>query len=191
MWITALCDSELMTRHQGLDVLRHRIPPGRPQPRKDPGHDQIDQLQPHDTASSQLTAIIGTLRVKRLNPKAVPEGQGELFSIWRHHAFLTDDTLVIEQAEPRHRHHAVVEQVFSDLENGPLAHLPSERFNANAAWLVLAAAAFNLMRAAGRIASPFHAKATGATLRRTPVNVPARITTSARRIRLHLPEHPP
>ncbi|MBS2531616.1 transposase [Catenulispora sp. NF23] len=151
--------------------------------------------QPLQTARSGATGHdcenVESRGVKRLNPKAVPEGQGELFSIWRHHAFLTDDTLVIEQAEPRHRHHAVVEQVFSDLENGPLAHLPSGRFNANAAWLVLAAAAFNLMRAAGRIASPFHAKATGATLRRTLVNVPARIATSARRIRLHLPEHWP
>ena len=138
-----------------------------------------------------VTARLIVRRVKRLNPKTVPEGQGELFSIWRHHAFLTDDSLVIEQAEPRHRQHAIVEQVFSDLEAGPLGHLPSGRFNANAAWLVLAAAAFNLMRAAGRLAGPFHAKATGATLRRTLVNVPARIAISARRIRLHLPEHWP
>lgn len=135
-----------------------------------------------------VTARLIVRRVKRLNPKTVPEGQGELFSVWRHHAFLTDDTLVIEQAEPRHRQHAIVEQVFSDLENGPLGHLPSGRFNANAAWLVLAAAAFNLMRAAGRIAGPFHAKATGATLRRTLINVPARIATSARRIHVHLPD---
>jgi hypothetical protein len=137
------------------------------------------------------TARLIVRRVKRLNPTAVPEGQGELFAIWRHHAFLTDDTLVIEQAEPRHRQHAIIEQVFADLENGPLGHLPSGRFNANAAWLVLAAAAFNLMRAAGRIAGAFHAKATGATLRRTLINVPARIASSARRIRLHLPEHWP
>jgi hypothetical protein len=47
------------------------------------------------------------------------------------------------------------------------------------------------MRAAGRLAGPFHAKATGATLRRTLVNVPARIATGACCIRLHLPEHWP
>jgi hypothetical protein len=139
----------------------------------------------------QFTARLIVRRVKRLNPITVPAGQGELFAAWRHHAFLTDDTLVIEQAEPRHRQHAIIEQVFSDLENGPLAHLPSGKFNANAAWLVLAATAFNLMRAAGRLAGGFHAKATGATLRRTLVNVPARIATSARRIHLHLPEHWP
>ena len=44
------------------------------------------------------------------------------------------------------------------------------------------------MRAAGRIAGPFHAKATGATLRRTLINTPARIASSARRIHLHLPD---
>jgi hypothetical protein len=130
-------------------------------------------------------------RVKRLNPKTVPEGQGELFAVHRHHAFLTDNSLIIEQAEPMHRAHAVIEQVFSDLENGPLGHLPSGKFNANSAWLTLASTAYNLTRAAGTLASTFHAKATGATIRRTLINVPARIASSARRIHLHLPEHWP
>jgi hypothetical protein len=148
---------------------------------------------PHDAFTSKktkyhVTARLIVRRVKRLNPTTVPEGQGELFAVWRHHGFLTDDTLVIEQAEPRHRQHAIIEQVFSDLENGPLRHLPSGKFQANAAWLTLAAAAFNLMRAAGRLAGPFHAKATGATLRRTLINTPGRIASSARRIHLHLPD---
>jgi Transposase DDE domain group 1 len=118
-------------------------------------------------------------------------GTGRLFAVHRHHAFLTDNPLVIEQAEPMHRAHAVIEQVFSDLENGPLGHLPSGRFNANSAWLTLAATAYNLTRAAGTLASAFHAKATGATIRRTRINIPARIASSARRIHLHLPEHWP
>ena len=127
-------------------------------------------------------------RVKRLNPATVPDGQGELFAVHRHHAFLTDNPLVITQAEPTHRQHAVIEQVFSDLEDGPLGHLPSGKFNANAAWLALAAIAYNLTRAAGTLASRFLAKATGSTIRRTLINIPARIASSARRIRLHLPE---
>jgi hypothetical protein len=135
-----------------------------------------------------VTARLIVRRVKRLNPATVPEGQGELFAAWRHHAFLTDDTLVLEQAEPRHRQHAIIEQVFSDLEDGPLGHLPSGKFQANAAWLALAATAFNLMHATGRLAGTFHAKATGATLRRTLINTPARIASSARRIHLHLPD---
>jgi hypothetical protein len=39
----------------------------------------------------------------------VPAGQGEPFAVHRHHAFLTDNPLVIEQAEPMHRAHAVIE----------------------------------------------------------------------------------
>ena len=70
----------------------------------------------------------------------------------------TDSPLVMLQAEADHRRHAIIEQVIADLKNGPLAHLPSGRFNANGAWLVLAAMAFNLTRAAGALASPFHAE---------------------------------
>jgi len=57
----------------------------------------------------------------------------------------------------------------------------------NSAWLVLAAMAFNLTRAAGTLASSFHAKATTATLRRQLITVAARITRSARRNTLRLP----
>lgn len=90
-----------------------------------------------------------------------------------------------------HRTHAVIEQVFADLNNGPPAHLPSGKFNANAAWPALAGIAYNLTRAAGTPASRFHARATGATVRRTLINIPARIATSARRIHLNLPENWP
>lgn len=91
------------------------------------------------------------------------------------------------QAETTHRGHAIIEQVHADLKAGPLAHLPSASFSANGAWLVLAAIAFNLTRAAGAIASTFHAKATTATIRTHLITVPARIATSARRLILHLP----
>ena len=60
--ITTLRDSKLMTQHQNLYAPRRQIPPSQPQPCEHPGHDQIDQLQPQDTASSQLAAIVGTLR---------------------------------------------------------------------------------------------------------------------------------
>ena len=45
------------------------------------------------------------------------------------------------QAEAQHRDHAIVEQVFADLTGGPLAHLPSGSFAANAAWTACAAIA--------------------------------------------------
>ncbi|MET8249698.1 IS1380 family transposase, partial [Streptomyces sp. NPDC005202] len=127
-------------------------------------------------------------RVKRLNPKSVPEGQAELFGVWRHHVIFTDSRFTLVQAEPMHREHAVVEQVFADLEDSALGHLPSGKFTANAAWLTLAATAYNLTRAAGHLASTFHARARTGTIRRHLINIPARIATGARRITLHLPQ---
>ena len=87
----------------------------------------------------------------------------------------TDSAFEMIQAEGRHRDHAIVEQVFADWNDGPLAHLPSGHFPANAAWLTLAAITCNLTRAAGTLAGPFHAKARGATIRRQLINVAARI----------------
>jgi hypothetical protein len=126
-------------------------------------------------------------RVRRLNPATAPTGQGELFAAYRYHACFTDSPLTLLQAEAQHRGHAVVEQVHADLKNGPLAHLPSGSFAANSAWLVLAAMAFNLTRAAGAVASLLHAKATTATIRAQLIRVPARLARSARRVTLHLP----
>jgi hypothetical protein len=130
-------------------------------------------------------------RVRRLNPASVPTGQSELFPAHRHHAVFTDSPQPMLTAETTHRQHAIVEQVIADLKGGPLAHLPSGRFAANSAWLVLAAIAFNLTRAAGALASVFHAKAATATIRAQLIAVPARIASSARRLRLHLPRHWP
>ena len=139
-----------------------------------------------------VTARLIVRRVRDQNPDhVVANGQGELFAAWRHHAVFTDSPLVMLQAEADHRRHAIVEQVIADLKGGPLAHLPSGKFNANGAWLVLAAMAFNLTRAAGTLASRFHARATTATLRRHLINVPARAVRSARRVRLRLPTNWP
>ena len=90
-------------------------------------------------------------------------------------------------ADKTHRGHAIIEQVHADLKNSALAHLPSGKFTANAAWLVLAVMAFNLTRAAATLTGPALAKATTATIRRKLIAVPARIASSARRITLHLP----
>ena len=68
-----------------------------------------------------------------------------------------------------------------------MAHLPSGRFAANAAWLVLAVIAFNLTRAAATLTGSDLAKATTATVRRKLITVPARLASSARRVTLHLP----
>ena len=113
--------------------------------------------------------------------------QQELFSLYRYHAVFSDSPLILVQAEKAHRGHAIIEQVNADLKNGPLAHLPSGSFQANSAWLVMAAIAFNLTRAAGCLASAFHARATTGTIRAQLINVPARLAHSARKLRMHLP----
>jgi Transposase DDE domain group 1 len=143
-------------------------------------------------AKHAVTARLIVRRVRDANPAhVVANEQGELFPAWRHHAVFTDSPLTLLQAEADHRRHAVIEQVIADLKNGPLAHLPSGRFNANGAWLALAAMAFNLTRAAGALASCFHAKATTASIRAQLINVPARPVRSARRIHLRLPANWP
>ena len=138
-------------------------------------------------AAEHINGRLIVRRVKRLNPDTVPDGQGELFTAYRHHAVFTDSPLVMLQAEQTHRGHAIIEQVIADLNSGAMAHLPSASFAANSAWLVLAAVAFNLTRAAGAIASVFHAKATTATIRAQLITVPARLARTARRLVLHLP----
>jgi len=138
--------------------------------------------------SDHISARLIVRRVRRLNTKSVPDGQGELFPDYRHHAVFTDSPLTMLQAEKSHRAHAIVEQVIADLKAGALAHLPSSSFSANGAWLALAAISFNLTRAAGAIASVFHAKATTATIRRQLIAVPGRLAKSARRLVIHLPK---
>ena len=135
-----------------------------------------------------ITARLIVRRVRDLNPKAA-EGQGELFTAWRYHAVFTDSPFILAQAEAQHRGHAQCEQVFADLFDGPLAHLPSGHFAANAAWLTCAAISHNLLRAAGALASPALGKARGATLRRDLISLAARIARHGRgHITIHLPE---
>jgi Transposase DDE domain group 1 len=135
-----------------------------------------------------VTARLLVRRVRDLNKKAAA-GQDELFAVYRYHAVFTDSPFGLLQAEGQHRDHAVVEQVFADLTCGPLAHLPSGSFPANAAWLTCAAIAHNLMRAAGALAGLAYAKARGATIRRDLIAVAARTARSGRgHITLRLPE---
>jgi hypothetical protein len=135
-----------------------------------------------------ITARLIIRRVRDLNTKAAA-GQDELFPAWRHHAIFTDSPFELIQAEGQHRDHAIIEQVFADWSDGPLAHLPSGSFPANAAWLTCAAIAHNLLRAAGSLASLAYARARGATLRRDLLDVAARTARHGRgHITLHLPQ---
>ena len=129
-------------------------------------------------------------RVKRLQPLASDgSAQGELFATYRHHAFITNSALGMVEADQRHRDHALVEQVIAELKDGPLAHLPSGKYAANAAWVACAVIAFNIARATA-VAAAMHT-ARWATLRTRVINIPARIATTGRRLVLHLPKHWP
>ena len=135
-----------------------------------------------------ITARLIVRRVRDLNRQATG-GQGEMFPAWRYHAIFTDSPFEMLQAEEHHRGHASAGQVFADWSDGPLAHLPSGRFAANAAWLALAAISCNLLRAAGSLATLACAKARGATLRRDLIDVAARIARHGHgHITVHLPE---
>jgi hypothetical protein len=135
-----------------------------------------------------VTARLIIRRVRDVNNKA-GAGQDELFPVWRYHAVFTDSPFELVHAEGQHRGHAVVEQVFADVTSGPLAHMPSGVFAANAAWLSIAAMAHNLVRAAGALASLPFAKARAATIRRDLIAVAARTARHGRgHLTLHLPQ---
>jgi len=103
----------------------------------------------------------------------------------------TDNAEPLLAAEATHRDHAIVEQVIADLKDSALAHLPSGHFGANGAWLVCAAIAHNLTRAAGTLASSIHARARTGTIRAQLIHTPTRAARSAGRLVLHLPQHWP
>jgi hypothetical protein len=140
--------------------------------------------------SEHVTARLIVRRVRRLNPATAPAGharQGELFAAYRYHPVFTDSGESMPAAEATHRDHAIVEQVIAELKNGPLAHLPSGVFTANAAWLACAAIAHNLTRAAATLAGRRHARSRPATVRTQLIHTPARIAHSAQQQVLHLP----
>jgi hypothetical protein len=154
----------------------------------DAGVAEIEYTAFSSKKGKAITARLIVRRVKDLNRQAAQD-QDELFTVWRYHAVFTDSPFVMLQAEEQHRDHAQVEQVIADWTSGPMAHLPSGLFPANAAWLALAAISHNLLRAAGALASLAYAKARGATIRAGLIDVAARIARHGHgHITVHLPE---
>jgi hypothetical protein len=144
--------------------------------------------------AEQVPCRLIVRRVRRLQPltngSTEPKSvQGELFAAYRHHAFITNSTLSMVEADQRHRDHALVEQVIAELKDGPLAHLPSGTYAANAAWVSSAVIAFNIARATAVAAAMRTAR--WATLRTRVINVPGRIAATGRRLVVHLPRHWP
>jgi hypothetical protein len=145
-----------------------------------------------DVAETTYTCFAGTteqmtvrLVVRRVRP--TPGSQLALFTHWDYHAFVTDRPGELVEVEADHRRHAIVEQTIAELKSAGLAHLPSGKFPANAAWLALATLAHNLGRAIGILTGGPMTRATAATLRHRLFTLPGRLVRSARRLRLRLP----
>lgn len=113
--------------------------------------------------------------------------QAELWPDWRCFAFLTNRIDPLEIVEAEHRQHAVVELAIRDLKDQALAHFPSGRFYANAAWTVIAALAHNLLRWTVLIGQPDSTIPTAATIRRRLLTIPGRLARTARRTTLRMP----
>ncbi len=129
------------------------------------------------------------LIVRRVQP--TPGSQLARFATYSYHGCITDregDTLALEAD---HRRHAEIENAIRDLKYGVgLNHLPSGRFPANGAWLAVQALAHNLARWTARIGLG-EPVVTTKTLRRRFFSIAGRLTRSARRLTLHLPQRWP
>ena len=129
------------------------------------------------------------LIVRRVKP--TPGSQLALFAIYSYHGFITDRDGELLELEADHRRHAEIENAIRDLKYGVgLNHLPSGRFAANAAWLAVQVMAHNLARWTARIGLGERI-ATTKTLRRRFFSLAGRLTRSARRLTLHLPDRWP
>ena len=129
------------------------------------------------------------LIVRRVQPTL--GSQLALFASYSYHGCITDrdgDTL---ELEADHRRHAEIENAIRDLKYGVgLNHLPSGRFAANGAWLAVQVMAHNLARWTARIGLG-EQLVTTKTLRRRFFSLAGRLTRSARRLTLHLPQRWP
>ena len=136
------------------------------------------------TSKKEKYHVTARLVVRRVKDKA--KQQDGMFTVWRYHPFLTNSSLSTVAADLTHRHHAIIETTNADLIDGPLAHLPSGYFAANAAWAVLAQITHNLTRAAASLTRSRLANARAHTIRDQIINVPARLARPQRRPVLHL-----
>jgi Transposase DDE domain group 1 len=140
-------------------------------------------------ATSEAQIAETTLGDQRLVARRVRtlDAQGTLLPTWEHYPFVTNRADALEIVEAEHRQHAVVELHIRDLKDQALAHFPSGRFFANAAWTVIAALAHNLLRWTSLLGLPGQTLRAARTLRRRLLALPGRLTRSARRWTLHLP----
>ena len=107
--------------------------------------------------ASTKDAITARLIVRRVKDA---RHRDALFPVWRYHPFFTNSDEPLADADITHRRHAIIETTFADLIDGPLAHMPSGHFGANSAWVLCAAIAHNLLRAAATLTGGRHDRST-------------------------------
>jgi hypothetical protein len=155
--------------------------------------EQIDETAWQTLADYPPTSIAQiaetTLGDRRLIVRRVRtlDRQGELLPSWELFPFATNRTDALALVEAEHRQHAVVELAIRDLKDQALAHFPSGKFTANAAWTVIAALAHNLLRWTAVLGLPGQTLRAARTVRRRLLALPGRLTRTARRWTLHLP----
>ena len=174
-------------QHKGLRNLIEAIPEAdwRPIPYWMDGAADVAEITCRAFQSEPDAAPV-RLIVRRVKP--TPGSQLALFAAYSFHGFITDRDGETLELEANHRRHAEVENAIRDLKYGVgLNHLPSGRFAANGAWLAIQVMAHNLARWTARI-SLGEQVATTKTLRRRFFSLAGRITRSARRLTLHLPQ---
>jgi len=107
----------------------------------------VDIVYPAGGAAQVAETTYNHYRLVVRRTRLTDTTQAALWPDWRHHAFVTDVADDPVNADQFHRHHAVVELNIRDLKEGAgLEHIPSGNFQANAAWLICAALAHNLIR---------------------------------------------
>lgn len=162
----------------------------------------------HRTKRKQKIELRLVVRRTRLGDQ--DQGQGQFWTDWRYHPFVTNTDHNINEADRHHhtdtgsgrggggciegdrhhRRHATIELAIRDLKGAAgLAHLPSGKFWANAAWLAIATLAHNLYRwiaHLGRIQPPNKLTA-GVTIRNRLFGIPARLVNRSGKHILRLP----
>ena len=108
--------------------------------------------------------------------------QATLWPEWRHFAFLSDQPGTAVEVDAFHRAHATVELAIKDLKEGAgMEDVPSGNFSANAAWLVCAALAHDLIRRSAMLGeiTPEGHLVVARTVRTRFLSVPGRLVNGS------------
>ena len=160
----------------------------------------IDYTAGGEAAVADATYVTGhgedrrSLRLVVRRSRLVDPIQGALWPDWRYHAFITSLETSAVDADKFHREHATVELAIRDLKEGAgLAHCPSGKFFANAAWLGCAVLAHNLIRWTAQLGDihPDKQLTVARTIRTRLIALPGRIVNRSGRHALRLPSRWP